>query len=60
VVARWNREVLRVMQAPEMRERLAGEGARFVPTTPQQFGAYVKAEIARWTLIVKASGAKAE
>jgi len=48
------------MQAPEMRERLAGEGARFVPTTPQQFGAYVKAEIARWTLIVKASGAKAE
>jgi tripartite-type tricarboxylate transporter receptor subunit TctC len=60
VVARWNREVLRVMQAPEMRERLAGEGARFVPTTPQQFGAYVKGEIARWTPVVKASGARAE
>jgi len=60
VVGRWNREVLRVMQAPEMRGRLAGEGARFTPMTPQQFGAYVKGEIARWTPIVKASGAKAE
>jgi tripartite-type tricarboxylate transporter receptor subunit TctC len=28
--------------------------------TPQQFGAYVKSEIARWAPIVKASGAKAE
>ena len=48
------------MQAPEMQARLAGEGARFVPTTPQQFGAYVKNEIVRWAPVVKASGAKAE
>ena len=60
VVRRWNGEVLRVMQAPEMRERLVGEGARFVPMAPQQFGAYVKSEIARWAPIVKASGARAE
>jgi tripartite-type tricarboxylate transporter receptor subunit TctC len=60
IVRRLNAEVLRVMQASEMRERLADEGARFVPTTPQQFGAYVKAEIARWAPIVKASGARAD
>ena len=60
IVRRWNGEVLRIMQAPEMRERLAGEGARFVATTPQEFGAYVKAEIAKWAPIVKASGAKAD
>ena len=60
VVRRWNGEVLRVMQTPEMRERLVGEGARFVPTTPEQFGAYVKGEIARWAPVVKASGAKAD
>jgi len=28
IVRRWNGEVLRVMQTPEMRERLVGEGAR--------------------------------
>src|SRR6266850_1331071 len=60
IVRRWNGEVQRVMQAPEMRDRLVGEGARFVATTPQQFGAYVKAEIAKWAPIVKASGAKAD
>jgi tripartite-type tricarboxylate transporter receptor subunit TctC len=60
IVRRWNGEVLRIMQAPEMRERLVGEGARFYPTTPQQFGAYVKSEIARWAPIVKASGARAD
>jgi len=60
IVRRWNAEVLRVMQAPEMRARLAGEGARFVPTTPQQFGDYVKAEIAKWAPVVRASGARAD
>jgi tripartite-type tricarboxylate transporter receptor subunit TctC len=60
IVRRWNGEVLRIMQAPDMQVRLAGEGARFVPTTPQQFGAYVKNEIARWAPVVRASGAKAE
>jgi tripartite-type tricarboxylate transporter receptor subunit TctC len=60
IVRRWNAEVARVMQAPEMQARLAAEGARFVPTTPQQFGAYVKAEIAKWAPAVKASGARAD
>jgi len=60
VVARLNEEVLRTMQSPAMQGRLAGEGARFVPTTPAQFGAYVKAEIAKWAPIVRASGARAD
>ena len=60
VVRRLNAEVVRVMNAPEMQARLAGEGARFVATTPQQFGAYVKAEIAKWAPVVRASGARAD
>jgi tripartite-type tricarboxylate transporter receptor subunit TctC len=35
-------------------------GARFVPATPQQFGAYVTAQIAKWAPVVKASGARAD
>jgi tripartite-type tricarboxylate transporter receptor subunit TctC len=60
VVRRLNAEVLRIMQAPDMQARLVSEGARFYPTTPQQFGDYVKAEIVKWAPVVKASGARAD
>ena len=60
VVQRWNAEVLRTMQSPQIQARLPTEGARFIPTTPEQFGAFVKDEIAKWAPVVKASGARVE
>jgi tripartite-type tricarboxylate transporter receptor subunit TctC len=60
IVRRLNTEVHAVMLAPDMQARLAAEGARFVPTTPQEFGTYVKNEIARWGPVVRASGARAD
>jgi tripartite-type tricarboxylate transporter receptor subunit TctC len=60
IVFRLNAEVLRIMQAPDMQARMVAEGARFYPTTPLQFGAYVKSEIAKWAPVVKASGARAD
>jgi len=60
IVQRWNAEVQRTMQSREIQARLPAEGARFIPTTPDQFGAFVKAEIARWAPVVKASGARVE
>ena len=60
IVQRWNAEVLRTMQSPQIQGRLPAEGARFIPTTPEQFGAFVKAEIAKWAPVVKASGARVE
>jgi tripartite-type tricarboxylate transporter receptor subunit TctC len=60
IVRRWNAEVTRVMQSPDIQARLPAEGARFAPLTPEQFAAFVKAEIAKWAPVVKASGAKAD
>ena len=60
IVRRLNGEVVRFMQTPEIEARLRSEGARFVPNTPEQFGAFVAAEIAKWAPIVKASGARAD
>ena len=60
VVRRWNAEVNRIMQSPEIQARLPGEGARFMPNTPEQFGAFVKSEIAKWAPVVKASGARVD
>ena len=60
IVQRWNAEVLRTMQSPQILARLPAEGARFIPMTPEQFGAFVQAEIRKWAPIVKASGARVE
>ncbi|MEA3193102.1 MAG: hypothetical protein QOD26_1435 [Betaproteobacteria bacterium] len=60
IVQRWNTETHKVMQSPEIQVRLLNEGARFIPMTPEQFGAFVKSEIAKWAPVVKASGARVD
>jgi tripartite-type tricarboxylate transporter receptor subunit TctC len=60
IVRRWNAEVMRVMQSPEIQARLPVEGARFSANTPEQFSAFVKSEIAKWAAVVKASGARVD
>jgi tripartite-type tricarboxylate transporter receptor subunit TctC len=60
VVSKLNAEVVRVMRLPEIQSRLAGEGLRFMATTPAEFAGFVKAEFTKWAPVVKASGAKAD
>ena len=60
IVKRWNAEVQRIMQSPEIQARLPNEGARFIPMTPEQFGAFQKSEIAKWAPVVRASGARVD
>lgn len=60
IVARLNAETRSFMQSKGITARLTAEGARFIPMTPEQFGNFVRAEIAKWAPVVKASGAKAD
>jgi len=60
IVRRWNGEVARFMQSKETGARLLNEGARYIPMTPEQYGAFVRAEIAKWAPVVKASGARVD
>ena len=60
IVRRWNGEVMRVMQSPDIQARLPVDGARFTPNTPEQFSAFVKSEIAKWAPVVRASGARVD
>ncbi len=60
IVRRLNAETDKFMRSKEIETRLTNEGARFIPMTPEQFGNFVKAEIAKWAPVVKASGAKAD
>jgi tripartite-type tricarboxylate transporter receptor subunit TctC len=60
IIIKLHAESVRIITLPEIRNRLSGEGAEFVGDTPEQFTAFMKAEIAKWGKAVKASGAKPE
>jgi tripartite-type tricarboxylate transporter receptor subunit TctC len=49
--------ILAVLQQPETGQRMTAEGAEIVGSTPLQFKAFIAADIARWTKVVKAAGA---
>jgi tripartite-type tricarboxylate transporter receptor subunit TctC len=48
------------MRAPEIREKLAHEGAEPTSSTPEQFGAFLKSEIEKWRKVVRAANVRAE
>jgi tripartite-type tricarboxylate transporter receptor subunit TctC len=45
---------------PEMQERIQGLGAQPLPMSPEEFSRFLGAEIAKWSKVVKDSGAKAQ
>jgi tripartite-type tricarboxylate transporter receptor subunit TctC len=45
---------------PDIRDRMLNQGLDPVSMTPEEFTAYIKAEIVKWAKVVRASGAKAE
>lgn len=54
VVRRLNETLVAVLKAPDLAEKLAGEAVEPWPMTPEQFGDYMRADIARWTALAKA------
>ena len=60
IVYRLNDEVRKALVTPEMRERLSRMGAEPSPTTPEQFAAFIRAELAKYQKVVKFSGAKVD
>lgn len=57
---RLNRAFVAALGTPELKARLAGLMAEAMPTTPEQFAGFVKAELAKYEGVVKRSGAKAD
>ncbi|HPG62373.1 MAG TPA: tripartite tricarboxylate transporter substrate binding protein [Casimicrobium sp.] len=60
IVDKLSGAIAKSLQTPEMKERLAGQGAVAVGNTPEQFSAHIKSEIDKWSKVVKASGAKVD
>lgn len=60
VITRLNQAFVAALNSPETKSRFAGLMAEPVPTTPEQFGAFMKSELSKYEKVVKASGAKVE
>jgi tripartite-type tricarboxylate transporter receptor subunit TctC len=60
VTLRLNGAFVEALATPEVKARMATLMAEPSPTTPEQFGAFVKSELAKYERVVRASGAKVE
>ena len=60
IVGKWNSDVVRILDSPEMRERLIAQGAEAAPDSPVDFARFVASELTKYARIVKASGAKVD
>lgn len=60
MIDRLNQAFVGALNAPETKTRFAALFAEPVPTTPEQFGAFMKSELAKYEQVVKATGAKVD
>ena len=60
VISRLHQEAVAILRAPEVGERLARDGTEVVAGAPDEFDAYIRAEIVKWAKVVKAAGIKVE
>jgi len=59
-VAAISKEVVKIMQAPDIRERFMADGFEPAGLGPDEFSRYLRAEIVKWDRIIKAAGIKPE
>jgi tripartite-type tricarboxylate transporter receptor subunit TctC len=60
VVAALHAEVQRAMALPDVQEKLRGQGLTIARNTPEQFGAFIRAEHAKWGKVIRDAGIKPE
>jgi len=60
LIGRINAEVVRVLQLPDVRKVLGDNGMIPLPSTPEEFGAHLRAEITKWAKVVKEAGVRVD
>lgn len=60
VVQRLNLEILKALQTPEVKQKLAQQGVEALSSTPEEYSHYINSELARWVKVVKLAGISLE
>ena len=60
ITQRLNAELIKILAMPDVRKSLADQGADVAGGSPEDFGAFMRAESARWSAVVKGAGIKAD
>ena len=60
IVERFNTDINRAMDTPEVRERFAQAGLEIMRYTPAEFGLFLRDEVPKWAAVVRSSGARVE
>jgi tripartite-type tricarboxylate transporter receptor subunit TctC len=60
IITRLHGEVVKILAAPDMRDKLKSQGFEPLGNTPDQFAAYIKSEITKWSKVIRDAGIRAE
>jgi tripartite-type tricarboxylate transporter receptor subunit TctC len=60
LIDRLHKEIVVALRSPEIERRLLADGSEIGGGSPEEFGAYIRNEIAKWTRVVKEAGIKVE
>lgn len=60
IVAKLHEDIARVLQQPDVQKRFASEGGEVIANTPEEFGAFIRREIPKWTKVIRDSGARVD
>ena len=58
VIEKLNREIVKALESPDVRERLQAQGAEPMPGKPEAFASFMQEEMAKWAPVVKQAGVK--
>ncbi len=60
IISKLHKEFVKTMNTPEVKGRLQSEGGQVVANTPEQYGAIIRAEIEKWSKVIKSAGIRVE
>jgi len=56
IVQRLNREICAILDEPEIKQKLAQQGANPAPIDPESFGRLIRDDVAKWTEVIRSAG----
>jgi tripartite-type tricarboxylate transporter receptor subunit TctC len=60
IIERYNREIVKILNSPDIRDKLHDMEFEIVAGSPEQFATWIRSEIPRWGEVIKSTGAKVE